>query len=123
MEAVRLRFADQDRNDRPLSIGVHGIGRRAPGIVDVVEGGDQSAVRLCVDRRGVWLNVDDGAAGVHVNGRAVRRMAMLRVGDAIYVDGAELRLVSSRPVQMPREPGAALPAEDAPNLRVVLRGV
>src|SRR5690606_40955146 len=51
------------------------------------------------------------------------RMAMLRVGDAIYVDGAELRLVSSRPVQMPREPGAALPAEDAPNLRVVLRGV
>jgi len=123
MDAVRLRFADQDRDDRPLSIGVHGIGRRAPGVVDLVEGDGQSAVRLCVDRRGVWLNVDDDAAGVHVNGREVRRMAMLRVGDAIYVDGAELRLVSSRPVQAPRGLDADPAADEVPNLRVVLRGV
>lgn len=123
MDAVRLRFTEHDRDDRALSLGVHGISRRAPGVLELVEGDAQSPVRLCVDRRGVWLNVDDAAAGVHVNGREVRRMAMLRVGDAIYVDGVELRLVSSRPVTLPPgfdEPAAA---EDGPDLRVVLRGV
>lgn len=123
MDAVKLRFADQDRADLPLSIGVHGIGRRASGAVDLVQGDGQSPVRLCVDRRGVWLNVDEGAAGVHVNGRSVRRMAMLRVGDAIYVDGVELRLVSSVPVQALRDLAPEAPADEVPNLRVVLRGV
>lgn len=123
MDAVSLRFTDNDRDDRALSLGVHGISRRAPGVLDLVEGDERSPVRLCVDRRGVWLNVDGETAGVHVNGREVRRMAMLRVGDAIYVDGVELRLVSSRSVTLPRgfdEPAAA---EDGPDLRVVLRGV
>lgn len=122
MDAVRLRFADQDRADRPLPVGVHGIGRRPQGGVDVLEGDAQSPVRLCVDRRGVWLTVD-GAAGVHVNGREVRRMAMLRVGDAVYVDGAELRLVSSRPLRMPEDLVATHQDDAAQNLRVVLRGV
>ncbi|WP_202844626.1 FHA domain-containing protein [Luteimonas saliphila] len=123
MESVRLRFADQGREDRLLAIGVHGLGRRAGGVVELVEGGTGEPVRLCVDRRGVWLNVDEGAPGVHVNGREVRRMAMLRVGDAIYVGGAELRLVSPQPVKLPPAIEATTPAADAPNLRVVLRGI
>lgn len=122
METLRLRFADQTHPDRALPIGMYGLGRGAHGGVDLVEG-DRGPVRLCVDRRGVWLNVDDGAAGVHVNGREIRRMAMLRVGDAIYVDGAELRLVSARAVRLPESLEPEAPPEDAPNLRVVLRGV
>ena len=122
MDSVRLRFAGQASDDRPLAVGVHGLARRADGAIELVEGGDEP-VRLCVDRRGVWLNVDEGAPGVHVNGRHVRRMAMLRVGDAIYVDGTELRLVSALPVQLPRDE-APVPVDDGmPNLRVVLRGV
>src|SRR5690606_17028240 len=107
----------------PLSVGVHGIGRTAAGRIDVVEGGGGLPLRLCVDRRGVWLNVEEGAPGVHVNGRQVQRMAMLRAGDAIYVDGVELRLLSAQPVQLPRATDEAGPPEEMPNLRVVLRGV
>lgn len=122
MEAVRLRFSEQGRGDRPLPIGVHALGRGAQGGIDLLEG-EAGPVRLCVDRRGMWLNVDDGAGGVHVNGREIRRMAMLRVGDAIYVDGTELRLVSARAAR-PADHLADTPsADDAPNLRVVLRGV
>ncbi|MGJ4730263.1 FHA domain-containing protein [Luteimonas sp. SDU101] len=123
MESVRLRIAAQPRDDRPLPVGVHGIARTGPGRIEVVEGGGDCPLRLCVDRRGMWLNVEAGAPGVHVNGRQVQRMAMLRAGDAIYVDGVELRLVSAEPVQVPG-PGdeAGLP-DEMPNLRVVLRGV
>jgi len=123
MDAVRLRFPDQDRADHPLSIGIHGIGRRGHGGIELLEGDEHSAVRLCVDRRGMWLAVDEGAPGVHVNGRQVRRMAMLRVGDAVYVDGVEMRLVSALPPRtVPAAPRDAA-ADPTPNLRVVLRGV
>ena len=123
MDAVRLRFPDQDRADHPLSIGIHGIGRRGRGGIDLVEGDEDSAVRLCVDRRGMWLAVDEGAPGVHVNGRQVRRMAMLRVGDAVYVDGVEMRLVSASPPRTVPDAPRDAAADPAPNLRVVLRGV
>ena len=122
MEPVRLRFAGQEVDDRPLAIGMHGLGRRAGGRLELVEGGSEP-VRLCVDRRGVWLNVDEGGPGVHVNGRQVRRMAMLRVGDAIYVDGTELRLVSAVPVQLPPDDLPPAAGDGIPDLRVVLRGV
>ncbi|MBP6798810.1 MAG: FHA domain-containing protein [Luteimonas sp.] len=123
MDAVRLRFPDQDRADHPLSIGIHGIGRGGRGGIELVEGDERSAVRLCVDRRGMWLAVDDGAPGVHVNGRQVRRMAMLRVGDAVYVDGVEMRLVSALPPRTVPDAPRDAAADPAPNLRVVLRGV
>jgi hypothetical protein len=122
MESVRLRIVSL-AEDRPLTTGVHGIARPAAGGVEVVEGGADCPLRLCVDRRGIWLNVDDGAPGVHVNGRQVRRMAMLRAGDAIYVDGVELRLVSDAPTQVPRPGDEPAGGNETPDLRVVLRGV
>ncbi len=123
MESVRLRIADQPRDDRPLPVGVHGIARSGRAGIEVVDGGGDCPLRLCVDRRGVWLTVDPDACGVHVNGRRVRRMAMLRAGDAIYVDGVELRLVSAQPARLPGAGDEAGPPEETPNLRVVLRGV
>ena len=72
-------------------MGVHRIVREASGHVGV---GDQLQgallVRICVDRRGLWLQVPTGMRGVHVNGRPILRMALLRAGDSIYVDGVEL---------------------------------
>src|SRR3546814_9812811 len=50
-------------------------------------------------------------------------MAMLRVGDAVYVDGVEMRVIGST---APELPGAALhePTSNGPgDPRVVLRGV
>ncbi len=122
MDPVRLRFPGQSRPDRPLPVGMHAIvgGDGGPEVVD--GGGGEDALALCVDRRGVWMTVPEGRGGVHVNGRPIRRMAMLRAGDAIHVDGHELRLLAPRPPEVPAFPPhrGPLPAADA---RVVLRGI
>lgn len=106
----------------PLHEGVHGVVRDAHGLHAVADATD-APVRFCVDRRGVWLTVGEGAGNVHVNGRRVRRMAMLRVGDAIYIDGGEVLLTRPEPPQVPDR--AALDDVDGASgdLRVILRGV
>ena len=123
MNALKLRFEDRSQPELPLGMGVYGIGRRGKGeSIGLLDDAAATKVRFCVDRRGVWLTVDEGTRGVHVNGREIRRLAMLRVGDAIYVDGVEMRLVASI---APGVPGAVLaeqPNGDA-DPRIVLRGV
>ncbi|MBB1472067.1 FHA domain-containing protein [Luteimonas sp. MC1782] len=121
MDTLRLRFAGNDV-DLPLTGGVHGIGRIADGSGALGPVAASPAVAFCVDRRGVWLTVPPETRGVHVNGRPVRRMAMLRVGDAIFVDGTEMRLVAAQP---PRQPDAGFEdsGTEPGDARVVLRGV
>jgi hypothetical protein len=133
VDAIKLRFSGPDAVECPLSPGVHAVGLNGPGgTIGVVDDSELALVRFCVDRRGVWMTVGDTADSVHVNGRPVRRVAMLRRGDAVYVDGFEILVVSGRPA-------AAIPARfdyaavDAADLtqahmrdadpRVVLRGV
>ena len=123
MDTLKLRFANQDVAELPLAVGVHGVGRVAGQRDQLMEVEEGAAVRFHVDRRGVWLTVVEGTRGVHVNGRAVQRMAMLRVGDAIYVDGIEMRLLSGQgPLALPPDWRADEPDAGA-DLRVVLRGV
>ncbi|MFL6592281.1 MAG: FHA domain-containing protein [Luteimonas sp.] len=123
MDEIRLRFAGTDTADAPLGAGMHALGRGADGALGLV-GGDRSGVlHFCVDRRGVWMTVDESARGVHVNGRPVKRMAMLRVGDSVYVDGVEVVLVSGQSIApLPAELGNA-PVDFATDPRIVLRGV
>ncbi len=101
-------------------MGVHRIVREASGHVGV---GDQLQgallVRICVDRRGLWLQVPTGMRGVHVNGRPIQRMALLRAGDSIYVDGVELLVQAEH---LPPERGPE-PVPAPPDPRVILRGV
>src|SRR4051812_15357238 len=78
VEEITLRFADADAGI-PLRAGVQGIGRGSDGAMGIVDERENALVQLCMDRRGVWLTVE-AAAGVHVNGRPVQRMAMLRMG-------------------------------------------
>ena len=95
MQNLRLHFTNRPAPDRPLTTGVHRIVREAAGTIGV---GDalQGALlaQICVDRRGLWLQVANGMRGVHINGRPVKRMAVLRPGDAVYVEGVELLLQS-----------------------------
>jgi len=123
MTALKLRFPTPDEPELPLDIGVHGIGRAGGGALAPVADGSEPSVRFCVDRRGVWLTVSEGVQGVHVNGRQVRRMAMLRTGDAIFVDGHELRLVSARPIGEIVPPVSSDDDGEEADPRVVLRGV
>jgi len=135
VNALRLRFPNNEPADLELRPGVHAIGRDADGLTTLVPPGAALA-RFCVDRRGVWLQVGEGVRGLHVNGRPVRRMAMLRAGDAVYVDGAELLLLGAAPLPAPpgaltADPQAAAPPASnaitsdpaASDPRVVVRGV
>lgn len=116
--APRLRFPHRDHFDLVLTPGVHGIGLDAEGRPQPVEGSSDARVQFCVDRRGIWLQLREGSRGVHVNGRPVRRMAMLRAGDAIFFEGQLLQLVGSEPLPVPAESHD----EDA-HVHAVLRGV
>ena len=98
---------------------MHAIGRDDEGRPALVSDPASAVVQFCVDRRGVWLQLREGARGLHVNGRPVRRMAMLRVGDAIYLDGIELVLLGAEP--LPAPPAKGRVASNDP--RMVLRGV
>ena len=119
MTALRLRFCDDSRPDLPLDTGVHALARQGTGLAPVASDGPW-LLQLCHDRRGIWMTVAPGTRGIHVNGRPVQQLAMLRAGDSIHVDGQELLLVGTREEQpLPASP--ARPGEGS--LRLVLRGI
>lgn len=75
---------------------MHRIVRHASGVVafaDEVQGRGVVLAQFSLDNRGLWLQVAKGIRGIHVNGRPVRRMAWLRVGDAVYADGVEMLVI------------------------------
>lgn len=117
VNALRLRFPDASPPDLALGPGVHAVGRETHGRVGPVPV-EQAILQFCVDRRGAWLQVREGARGVHVNGRPVRRMAMVRAGDSIFFEGADLQLLGDAPQPAPEEEftGEA-------EVRIVLRGI
>ncbi len=124
VDTLSLRFPNHEHPDIPIGMGVHGVGRDPDhdrGIA-LVEPPHAPLVQFCVDRRGVWLNVPEGMRGVHVNGRPVQRMAMLRAGDSVHVDGIEVALAGAPVDQVLPHELAAMPAVNG-DQRVVLRGV
>lgn len=125
VDSLRLRFPNQPHADLVLGAGVHGIGRMPDGMIGPIgttADTDDALVQLCVDRRGVWMKLGHRARAVHVNGRPVRHMAMLRVGDAIYLEGAELLLLGAHTAAVASLPSVG-PANDDSDPRVILRGV
>lgn len=92
MQNLLVHFTHRQHPDQPLKPGVQRIVRHASGGVRL--GGDVAGTLLlaqfCLDDRGLWLQVASGMRGIHVNGRPVRRMALLRPGDAVYADGVEM---------------------------------
>ena len=122
MQGLKLRFPEHHHPEMPLGAGVHAIGRIGD-TVGLVGDDEAPSIRLFVDRRGVWMTVADGARGIHVNGRPVQRMAMLRLGDAIYLDGVEMLLVSTRAVEALPDVLRHVPGEFRGDCRVLVRGV
>ncbi len=127
MENLRLHFNNAPargvQTDWPLQTGVLRVVRGDDGrllVGSAVRGAPLAQV--CVDRRGIWLLLADEARGVHVNGRPVRRMAMLRAGDTLHAEGAEL-LVQADVARALSAKGAKTRAGDETDARVVLRGI
>lgn len=104
----------------PLQQGLQAIHRDTAGLHVGNDDADALA-RVCVDRRGTWLTV--GSGNVHVNGRRVRRMAIPRAGDAVFVDGSELLLADIDRPEAPQPGLLSAQGEATSDLRVLLRGV
>ncbi|MET0755136.1 MAG: FHA domain-containing protein [Pseudoxanthomonas sp.] len=121
MENLRLHFGNRQQPDRALVTGVHRIVREASGLLGVGDSAQGALLaQFCMDRRGLWLQVAAGIRGIHVNGRPVQRMALLRAGDTVYLDGAEILVQASH-----QGLDAVPPADpsDSRDPRIVLRGV
>lgn len=123
MRDLQVHFSHRQQPDHPLSPGVHRIVRHATGTVRIVDDtqGALLLAQFCLDRRGLWLQVANGVRGLHVNGRPVRRMALLRAGDAVYADGVEM-VVRARLAPGGQIPASA-PADADGEAAMVLRGV
>lgn len=80
---------------------------------------DIGGAHIRVDRRGHWLLVEEGAAGVHVNGRPVRRRALLRAGDSVHVAGGAVLLAGPVAAAPSVRAGDADPAHGRMLLRAV----
>lgn len=122
MRTLQVHFSNRQQPDQPLKWGVQRIVRHASGQVGLGDDrvGPLLLAQFCLDERGVWLQVANGIRGIHVNGRPVRRMALLRAGDAVYVEGAELLLLgSSEPIADPPPPRETADED----MRLLLRGV
>ncbi|MDQ3039036.1 MAG: FHA domain-containing protein [Pseudomonadota bacterium] len=122
MNELRLRFCDGEQPDLTLGPGLHALGRHATGL-GAADAEQPWLLQLCNDRRGIWLTVADDLRGVHVNGRPVQKVAILRAGDSIHVDGGELLLITATvpPAELPADTVPSVPA--APRQRLILRGV
>ena len=123
VRTLQVHFVNRQQPDQTLGSGGQRIVRDASGQVRL---GDDSVgplllARFCSDERGLWLQVAGGVRSIHVNGRPVRRMALLRAGDSVHAEGVEMLLRGEC------EPATQLP--DAPmdgsgeDQRVLLRGV
>ena len=127
MHSLLVHFPHQTQPDQPLLAGVQRIVRQANGSIAVVatSQGALLLAQFCLDGRGLWLQVAAGIRGVHVNGRPVRRMAMLRAGDAVYVDGVEMIVRGvAEAVAQPPAPSQSASGEGAlAGSIAVLRGV
>ena len=119
VDALRLRFPQRKIPDLVLSQGVHAIGLDEAGQPAMAGNAATAAAQFCVDRRGVWLQVCGHGGSLHVNGRPIRRMAMLRGGDSVYLEGVEMLLLGAEPLPIPVEN----PADGRADGRAVLRGV
>jgi len=122
VRTLQVHFSNRQQPDQTLSPGVQRIVRHASGQVRLGDGsvGPLLLAQFCTDQRGVWLQVASGVRGIHVNGRPVRRMALLRAGDSVYADGTEM-LLRGECEQLAQAP--ELPVEPGEDMRVLLRGV
>lgn len=123
VQALKLRFTSGEYPDIDLGAGALALARRGDRVVASMEQEEPACARIRLDRRGIWLSLAGDDCITHVNGRPVRRLAMLRVGDAIHLDGIALMLL---PAEQSREPLPDMTRDlgsSHADVRIVLRGL
>jgi pSer/pThr/pTyr-binding forkhead associated (FHA) protein len=126
---MQLTFPNGEHPPVVFDHGEIGIGSR-PGQGISLAGRALAAhhCSLVSDRRGVWLRVPAGTAGVHLNARPVRRAALLHVGDLVCLEQVQIELRENDPARIDtRIPSSPpLPLGESQRVsasRVVVRGL
>lgn len=124
---MRLTFPNGEHAVVDLKTGQVAIGSAAQGVNAVVIPGTAPVhARIAAGRRGVWLTVPEAVGAVHVNGRSVRRLALLRAGDLVCLGDVRIQLEADAdpPIESRVPPPGARADEPAtvPG-RAILRGM
>lgn len=115
------------RSQVEMELGTHGLNYQdtvAKTGIRLGEEKNTALVNFHVHDHGLWLVRSDTGVHVYVNGRQIRKLAMLRAGDKIHVDGKRYVLhtdSTSQSLESVVENNELSQVTD--NTRTILRGV
>lgn len=90
---MQLSFPNGEHRDVNFEAGEVTIGSRPDMLVSLPESGLAAHhASIIADRRGLWLRVLPDSQAIHLNGRPVKQIAMLRVGDLLCFDQTRIQL-------------------------------
>jgi len=90
---MQLSFPNGEHRDVNFEAGEVTIGSRPDMLVSLPKSGLASHhASIIADRRGLWLRVLPDSQAIHLNGRPVKQLAMLRVGDLLCFDQTRIQL-------------------------------
>lgn len=93
---MQLSFPNGEHRDVNFETGEVTIGSRPDMMVSLPNSGLASHhASIMSDRRGVWLKILPDSQPIHLNGRPVKQLAMLRTGDLLCFDQIRLQLRDS----------------------------
>lgn len=126
---MQLSFPNGEHRDVNFETGEVTIGTRADMAISLPKSGLAGHhASIISDRRGLWLKVLPETQPIHLNGRPVKQLAMLRIGDLLCFDQIRIQLRDSDAQSISRNipengPMALNETQQVSAARVLLRGL
>lgn len=126
---MQLSFPNGEHRDVNFETGEVTIGTRPDMAVSLPKSGLAAHhASVISDRRGLWLKVLPDSQSIHLNGRPVKELAMLRVGDLLCFDQVRILLRDSDAQAISRNipekgPTPLNETQQVSAARVLLRGL
>ncbi len=126
---MQLSFPNGEHRDVNFEAGEVTIGTRPDMLVSLPTSGLAAHhASIIADRRGLWLRVLPDSQPIHLNGRPVKQLAMLRVGDLLCFDQTRVQLRDTDAIAINRNipesgPLSLNETQQVSAARVLLRGL
>jgi len=126
---MQLSFPNGEHRDVNFETGEVTIGSRPDMLVSLPKSGlSGHHASIIADRRGLWLKLLPDSQAIHLNGRPVKQLAMLRVGDLLCFEQTRIQLRDTDPKAINRNIPESGPltlneTQQVSAARVLLRGL
>ena len=126
---MQLSFPNGEHRDVNFEAGEVTIGTRQDMLVSLPKSSLAAHhASIVADRRGLWLRVLPDNQPIHLNGRPVKQLAMLRVGDLLCFDQIRIQLRDTDAIAINRNipetgPLSLNETQQVSAARVLLRGL